>query len=89
MAPSNTAAWLDGTKQNPLVLRESPYKSPDANEVLIKNYAFAINPLDNKIQDLDLFQAPKPLILGGENAGVVEEVGEGVTHVKKGDRVAS
>ena len=29
-----------------------------------------------------------PMVLGHEAAGVVSEVGEGVTHVKVGDRVA-
>ncbi len=29
-----------------------------------------------------------PIVLGHECAGIVEEVGEGVTHIKKGDRVA-
>jgi NADPH:quinone reductase-like Zn-dependent oxidoreductase len=32
--------------------------------------------------------AMNPLILGSEGAGTVEAVGEAVTHVKKGDRVA-
>ena len=89
MAPANTAAWLNSAKETPLVVRESTYQSPEAGEILIKNEAYAVNPLDNKIQDLDLFNAPKPLILGLENAGVVEEVGDGVTRLKKGDRVAA
>ena len=89
MSPANTAAWLNSAKENPLVVRESAYQSPEAGEILIKNEAYAVNPLDNKIQDLDLFNAPKPLILGLENAGVVEEVGAGVTKLKKGDRVAA
>ncbi len=36
-----------------------------------------------------LYPAPKfPYVLGREGAGVVTEVGEGVTDVKQGDRVA-
>lgn len=30
---------------------------------------------------------PYPNILGSDLAGIIEEVGEGITHLKKGDRV--
>jgi NADPH2:quinone reductase len=35
-----------------------------------------------------LYQLPMPLTLGMEGAGIVEAVGEGVTHLKAGDRAA-
>lgn len=56
-------------------------------EVIIKNQAIAINPVDWKIQDYGIFLKNYPMVLGTDVAGEVHEVGEGVTHVKKGDRV--
>ena len=35
-----------------------------------------------------LYQLPLPSALGMEGSGIVQEVGEGVTHLKEGDRVA-
>lgn len=85
--PKNQAAWLSSPKANPLIVAESPFSRPSAGEVLIKNAALAINPVDNKIQDLNIFNLPTPLILGIEVAGEVIEIGDGVTNVKVGDRV--
>ena len=34
------------------------------------------------------FPAPTPIVLGHEASGIVDAVGEGVTHLKEGDRVA-
>ena len=39
------------------------------------------------IQGLYQFQPPLPFIPGGESAGVISEVGEGVTKFKEGDKV--
>ncbi len=39
------------------------------------------------IEDKYQFKPPRPFAPGGEIAGVVKQVGEGVTHVKAGDRV--
>lgn len=40
-----------------------------------------------KIQDYGIFLQRYPNVCGTDVAGEVHEVGEGVTHVKKGDRV--
>lgn len=35
-----------------------------------------------------LYQLPLPAVLGREGSGIIEEVGDGVTDFKKGDKVA-
>lgn len=85
--PSNTAAWIESSKSNPLVVREAPYPTPSSDEVLIKNSAIAINPVDWKIQDYGMFLQNYPNILGTDVAGEVVEVGANVKDFKKGDRV--
>ena len=61
--------------------------APGSNEVLIKIAAAGVNYIDT-YQRSGLYQVPLPLTLGLEAAGVVEEVGDGVTKYNKGDRVA-
>ncbi|EIW77115.1 GroES-like protein [Coniophora puteana RWD-64-598 SS2] len=64
---------------------------PGPGEVLVKSYAVSLNPIDWKSQAYGLFlqDSDYPAILGQGTAGVVEEVGAGVTHVSKGDKVIS
>ena len=85
--PSNAAAWIVEAKSNPLQVKEAPYSSPEADEVVIKNGAFAINPVDWKLQDYNMFPQNYPTIFGEDVAGEVVEVGGDVKDVKKGDRV--
>ena len=89
--PSNTAAWLTAAKANPLEVKSAPYTSPRENEIVIKNGAVAINPVDWIIQDMGSSLAfpwlKYPLILGTDVAGEVAEIGRGVTRFKIGDRV--
>jgi NADPH2:quinone reductase len=71
-----------------LVLEDVPVPPAGKGQVLIEVKACAVNfPDALMIQDLYQFKPPRPFAPGGEVAGVVAEVGEGVTHVKKGDRV--
>ncbi|CZT17671.1 related to oxidoreductase [Ramularia collo-cygni] len=88
MAPVNQAAWLDGGGKK-LRVADSEYPSPGADEIVIKNHAIAINPVDWKIQDHGLFIKNWPAILGTDMAGEVVEVGSNVSKFKKGDRVIS
>ena len=53
----------------------------------MRHHACGINFID-VYQRTGLYQNPLPLTPGGEGAGVVEAVGEGVTHLAVGDRVA-
>jgi NADPH2:quinone reductase len=57
-------------------------------EVLIAQRAVGINFIDTYYRQGHYPWPVTPLIPGGEAAGVVEEVGEGVTDFKSGDRVA-
>ncbi len=62
---------------------------PKADEVLVKVHAAAVNPADWKIRDGmgEQFGFTLPLILGGDIAGTVEAVGDGVENFKQGDAV--
>ena len=60
---------------------------PGPGEVRIRHQALGLNFIDT-YQRSGLYPFPMPLQLGMEAAGVIEAVGEGVTHLKAGDRVA-
>jgi NADPH2:quinone reductase len=60
---------------------------PGPGEIRIRHKAVGLNFID-VYQRSGLYQLPMPLQLGMEAAGVVEAVGEGVTHLKAGDRAA-
>jgi NADPH:quinone reductase-like Zn-dependent oxidoreductase len=47
----NRAAWIEAAKANPLVVGDAPYWTPGKDQLLIKNGAVAINPVDWKVQD--------------------------------------
>ncbi|MBD3897573.1 NADPH:quinone reductase [Halomonas sp. ML-15] len=71
-----------------LELVEVEPKAPGAGEVQIRNQAVGLNFIDIYFRT-GLYPAPSmPSGLGTEGAGVVEALGEGVTHLKVGDRVA-
>ena len=61
--------------------------APGPGEIRIRHHACGLNFIDI-YQRTGLYQNPLPLMLGMEGAGVVEAVGEGVTHLKAGDRAA-
>jgi NADPH:quinone reductase-like Zn-dependent oxidoreductase len=86
MAPTNQAAWLieAGT---PLKIGEAPMPTAGPGEIVVKNAAVAINPLDCHMQDIGVFVQQFPAIFGCDVAGEVYEVGAGTERFKKGDRV--
>lgn len=61
---------------------------PAPGEVRVKNEAIGLNFIDIYVRT-GLYPVPSlPSGLGSEGAGVVDAVGEGVTHLREGDRVA-
>jgi NADPH2:quinone reductase len=70
-----------------LTLEEIPVPEPKAGEARVKIEAIGVNFIDI-YQRTGLYPLQTPFTLGMEGAGVVDEVGEGVKEVKKGDRVA-
>ncbi len=77
-------AW--GPKQ-PLKIEEVDLEAPKKGEVLVKMVATGVCHTDaytlSGVDPEGLF----PTILGHEGGGIVEEIGEGVTSLKKGDHV--
>lgn len=61
--------------------------NPGPGEIRIRHKAIGLNFID-VYQRSGLYQMPMPLSLGMEGSGIVEAVGEGVTHLKAGDRAA-
>jgi hypothetical protein len=57
------------------------------NELIIRNHAVGLNPIDWKSLDYNFNLPAFPWVTGRECAGVVEKVAPGVTKFKVGDRV--
>lgn len=71
---------------------EMPTPKPTAGRVLVKIAAASVNPIDWKIREGHLQQMLKwnfPIVLGYDLAGVISELGEGVTKWNVGDRVVA
>jgi len=60
---------------------------PGPGEIRIRHKAVGLNFID-VYQRSGLYALPMPLKMGMEASGIVEAVGEGVTHLKVGDRAA-
>jgi S-(hydroxymethyl)glutathione dehydrogenase/alcohol dehydrogenase len=72
----------------PVATEEVELDPPKADEVLVRVAAAGVCHSDVRYADGELGPGYWPIVLGHEGAGVVEEVGDGVTHVAPGDRVA-
>jgi NADPH:quinone reductase len=68
-------------------LEDLPTPQPGASQVLVEVKAAGINLYDTQLRS-GLYKRDLPQTLGLEGAGIVEEVGAGVTDIKAGDRVA-
>jgi len=70
-----------------LKLVDLPTPTPGPGEVLMRHTAIGLNFIDTYHRS-GLYALPLPFTPGQEGAGVVEAVGEGVTRLSKGDRIA-
>lgn len=73
----------------PLAIEEKPVPVPGAGEVLVKVMASGLCVSDIHIQDGKINTVRLPYTPGHEMAGIVAEVGAGVTNVKAGDHVTA
>lgn len=69
------------------VVQDVPTPVPGPGQLLVEVKAAALNPVDWKVRDYGAVPVKYPIILGSDAAGIVKEVGEGVTEFKAGDRV--
>ena len=83
----NSAAWQPQVGV-PLEVRQAEMPTPGENEILVRNRAIAINPVDWILQDSAIFPwLDYPAILGSDVAGEVAAIGSAVTGFNVGDRV--
>jgi len=69
-------------------LEEIPVPKPGPGQVVVRIRAAGVNPFDTYMRaGTYAIKPPLPYVPGGEGAGVVDSVGEGVKRVKPGDRV--
>jgi NADPH:quinone reductase-like Zn-dependent oxidoreductase len=87
--PVNTAAWIPA-RNRPLEVGPAPYTPPAPDQIVVRNHAVAVNPLDWVIQvagRLAYTWLTYPAVLGTDFAGEVVETGSKVTRFRVGDRV--
>ena len=70
-----------------MVLQDMQVGDPASGEVRLRQHAIGLNYIDVYHRN-GSYPVPYPSGLGLEGAGVVEAVGNGVTHLRVGDRVA-
>ncbi|CDO74510.1 hypothetical protein BN946_scf184979.g65 [Trametes cinnabarina] len=85
--PTQQKALFLQTKHGEFAVGTRPVPRPRAGQLLVRNEATALNPVDWKVQAYGIYIEKYPTVLGYEAAGVVEAVGEGVTAFKRGDRI--
>src|SRR5688572_21622063 len=79
-----------GGKSVMQVTEGTPKPAAGAGMVLVEVHAAGVNPFDWKVREgytQQMVELQFPATLGGDLAGVVAEVGEGVTGLQAGDEV--
>jgi NADPH2:quinone reductase len=82
-------AYIVEQPNGPFVRTDLPRPRPAAGQALVRLRASGLNALDTKIRAGQAAHArhPLPAVLGLDMAGMVEEVGSGVTSLRPGDEV--
>lgn len=75
-------------KSKPLNISEVEIAKPDYGEVMVKVMAAGLCQSDVSVMKGNLVR-PLPMVIGHEAAGIVYEVGEGVTGLQPGDKVVT
>jgi NADPH2:quinone reductase len=84
------AVRLDAFGASPALRGDVPEPSPGAGQVLVRVQTSSANPVDNAIASgmlKDMLPHDLPITLGRDFAGVVEQIGDGVSAVSVGDAV--
>ncbi|KAJ8127787.1 hypothetical protein O1611_g5849 [Lasiodiplodia mahajangana] len=83
----NYAAFLVRPRRKPFDVDEADSRFPDEDELVIKNAAVSVNPIDTFMQNEQVQNLTTPAILGADVAGEVVDVGSQVNRFSVGDRV--
>jgi S-(hydroxymethyl)glutathione dehydrogenase/alcohol dehydrogenase len=87
LAPMKTRAAVAYAAGKPLVIEEVDLEGPKAGEVLVEIKATGVCHTDEFTRSGADPEGLFPVIFGHEGAGIVVDVGAGVTSVQKGDHV--
>lgn len=87
MSSTQQKALILPIKQGQFIVGSSSIPKPGPDEVLVKVQAAGLNPVDYKIKLHDFGIEKYPAVLGQDIAGIVEEIGKGVSTLKKGDNM--
>jgi S-(hydroxymethyl)glutathione dehydrogenase / alcohol dehydrogenase len=87
LAPMKTRAAVAYAAGKPLVIEEVDLEGPKAGEVLVEIKATGVCHTDEFTRSGADLEGLFPVIFGHEGAGIVVDVGAGVTSVQKGDHV--
>ncbi|KAI0366165.1 GroES-like protein [Pilatotrama ljubarskyi] len=85
--PTEQKALVLPVKQGEFVVDTRPVPKPSPGELLVRNEASGLNPVDWKIQAFGAIVTKYPAVLGIDAAGVVAATGEGVAQHTLGDKV--
>jgi NADPH:quinone reductase-like Zn-dependent oxidoreductase len=87
--PDDQLALIIPTKQTTFAVAGRKIPKPGPGEVLVKLQATALNPFDAKVHRDGIFVDSYPAVLGTDGAGIVEDIGEGVTKFDLGERMCA